>query len=256
MVGRLLWLAVAACLALPAGAGASVLYVGDSLGVGTSPYLRERLDGTALSVDAEIGRPSGVGADVLRAEIAPEHEAVIFDLGTNDDPADPGALAADLAEAREIAGDRCLIVATLNRPPLNGVPVDGLNRAVTSFASRAPNVELVDWHAAVADDPGMLIDGVHADAEGYALRASLFADALGSCSSPGGFGSAGTGSSSSTPSGPLEHESGDLPPPASAGRQAGDRDGSASPGPSQRERRLRDVAEAVGRAVGTGSEFG
>ena len=175
MAGRLLGIALAACLALPAGAAASVLYVGDSLGVGTSPYLREQLDGTALSVDAEIGRPSGVGVDVLRSEIAPEHDAVIFDLGTNDDPANPDALAADLAAARDIAGDRCLVVATLNRPPLNGVPVDGLNRAVTSFASRAPNVALVDWHAAAADDPGMLIDGVHADADGYALRARLFA---------------------------------------------------------------------------------
>jgi hypothetical protein len=105
-----------------------VLYVGDSLGVGTSPYLRQQLDGTALSVDAEIGRPSGVGVDVLRSEIAPEHDAVIFDLGTNDDPATPDALAADLAAARDIAGDRCLVVATLNRPPLNGAPVDALNR--------------------------------------------------------------------------------------------------------------------------------
>ena len=99
MAGRILGIALAACLALPAGAAASVLYVGDSLGVGTSPYLRQQLDGTALSVDAEIGRPSGVGVDVLRSEIAPEHDAVIFDLGTNDDPANPDALAADLAAA-------------------------------------------------------------------------------------------------------------------------------------------------------------
>ncbi len=253
MAGRVLWIALAACLALPAGAGASVLYVGDSLGVGTSPYLREQLDGVAVSVDAKIGRPSSVGVEVLGATIAPGHEVVIFDLGTNDDPADPDGLAADLEAAREIAGDRCLVVATLNRPPLNGVPIDGLNRAVTSFASRAPNVELVDWHAAVADDPGMLIDGVHADADGYALRASLFADAIGSCSALGGFGSDAAASGSP---GPLEHESGDLPA-ASAGHQDDRNDAAGEPqGPSRRERRVRDVAEAVGLAVGTGSEFG
>ena len=255
MAGRILGIALAACLALPVGAAASVLYVGDSLGVGTSPYLRQQLDGTALSVDSEIGRPSGVGVDVLRSEIAPEHDAVIFDLGTNDDPANPDALAADLAAARGIAGDRCLVVATLNRPPLNGVPVDALNRAVTSFASRAPNVAMVDWHAAAADDPGMLIDGVHADADGYALRARLFADALGSCSSVGGFGSESAASSAPTPSGSLEHETGDLPPAASAGRQRSGSD-DVSQRPTRRERRVHGLAQAVGRAVGTGSEFG
>ena len=128
-----------------------MLYVGDSLGVGTTPYLRQQLDGVAISVDVETGRPSSTGVEILSSEIAPEHEAVVFDLGTNDDPAAPAALAADLAAAREIAGDRCIVVATLNRPPLNGVDVDGLNRAVTSFASRDPNVQLVDWRGAVAD---------------------------------------------------------------------------------------------------------
>src|SRR4029079_12227523 len=141
----------------------------------------------------------------------------------------------------EIAGDRCLVVATLNRPPLNGIPVDGLNRAVTSFAGSSPNVALVDWHGAVADDPGMLIDGIHADAEGYALRARLFADALSSCSSQTGFGSdagssipAGGGSA-----GPLEHESGNLPPAASAGHQQ--RGHSEAQGPTRRERRVADL---------------
>ena len=255
MVGRLLWIVLAACLALPATAAASVLYVGDSLGVGTSPYLRQQLD-TALAVDAKTGRPSSVGVDVLRTAIGTEHDVVIFDLGTNDDPADPGALAADLDAARQISGERCLVVATLNRPPLNGVPVDGLNEAVTSFASRTPNVALVDWHGAVAEDPGMLVDGVHADAAGYELRARLFAEAIGSCSSVGGFGPGSSGSQiPSGSSAPLEPESGDLPPAASAGRQQGGEDEAAA-GPSRRERRVRELAEAVGRAVGTGSEFG
>jgi hypothetical protein len=106
MAGRLLGIALAVCLALPAGAAASVLYVGDSLGVGTSPYLRQQFDGTALAVDAKIGRPSGVGVEVLRSAIAPEHDAVIFDLGTHDDPANPQALAADLDAVRQLSGDR------------------------------------------------------------------------------------------------------------------------------------------------------
>jgi hypothetical protein len=252
MAGRLLRvsLAVLACGGLTAaGAGASVLYVGDSLGVGTSPYLRQQLGGTTLEVDAKIGRPSGVGVDVLAASITPEHDVVVFDLGTNDDPAAPGVLASDLAQARAIAGDRCLVVATLNRPPLNGVPVDGLNRVVTAFAARDPNVSLVDWHAAVAADPGMLIDGVHADAGGYQLRAGLFADAISSCSAFGG----------STGTTPLEHETGDLPPAASAGRNTGA--AAESPRPQGAGRHGPDpevaaLATALARAVATGTDFG
>ncbi len=249
MAGRLLRLSVAvlACGALTAsGAAASVLYVGDSLGEGTAPYLREQLGGTGLELDAEIGRPSGAGVEVLESLIAPEHEVVVFDLGTNDDPAAPQVLAADLDRARDLAGSRCLVVATLNRPPLNGIPIDGLNRAVTSFAAADPNVALVDWRAAVAEDPGLLTDGVHADPEGYALRAGLFADAIGSCA---GFGS---GAPAPAPD-PAE-----LPPPASAGRQP-DRPGEAPKPREQADRgdpRVAALAAALARAVATGAEFG
>lgn len=252
MVGRLLGLAVAASLAIPAGAGATVLYVGDSLGVGTGPYLRQELGGVPMTLDAEVGRPSGVGVDILSSKISADDEVVVFDLGTNDDPAAPGTLAADLRAARQIAADRCLVVATLNRPPLNGVSVGGLNKAVSSFASSDPNAQLVDWHAAAQRNPGLLADGVHTDADGYALRAKLFAQAVGSC---GAIGAAGGPRSSS---GPLEHESSDLPP-ASAGHQTHGEPAKPKPPaerPSRRDRRVQEVAVAVGRAVGTGAEFG
>ena len=186
MAGRLLWIAVALSLALPASAAASVVYVGDSLGVGTGPYLEDELEGVAINNDSDIGRPSGVGVAILQSLIAPDDEVVVFDLGTNDDPGDPDALAEDLAAARSIAGGRCMVVATLNRPPLNGVPVDGLNRAVTSFARADGNVSLIDWHGRAESDPSLLIDdGVHPSPEGYALRAKLFAEAITSCGSGG-----------------------------------------------------------------------
>jgi hypothetical protein len=245
-------LALLATLVAPASAGASVLYVGDSLGVGTAPYLRSHLGSTGLEVDAEIGRPSGAGVDVLGSLIGPDHDVVVFDLGTNDDPAAPQTLASDLDAAREIAGDRCLVIATLNRPPLNGVPVDGLNRAVTSFAAHDPNASLVDWHAAVASRPGMLIDGVHADADGYALRAGLFAEAISSCAAFGG----GAGS---TPPAELEHESGELPPAASAGRNTGpgtDPSRPDRPRRGDREAEVLVIATEVARAIATGADFG
>ena len=185
MAGRLLWIALAFSLTLPCtAAGASVAYVGDSLGVGTVPHLRGQLDGLTIDDDSEIGRPSSAGPPILESLITADSEVVVFDLGTNDDPAAADGLASNLAAARSIAGARCMVIATVNRPPLNGVPVTGLNRALNSFAAADGNVALVDWHARAEADPSLLIDdGVHPSPEGYALRAKLFAQAIRSCAS-------------------------------------------------------------------------
>lgn len=157
-----------------------MLVVGDSLEVGTEPYLRRELAGVELTVDALKGRPSSQGVDVLAAALRPEHEVVVFDLGTNDDPANPAGLAASLDAAAEIAGDRCMVVATINRPPLGGVDDAGLNGVVARFAA-STGARVVEWKAASAR-PGVLgTDGVHGTADGYAVRARLVADAIRSC---------------------------------------------------------------------------
>lgn len=180
--------AVLAALVVAGPASAApqhVLYVGDSLGVGTTPGLARELGSSAqVHGDSRIGRPSSEGLRVLSQAISPADQVVVFDLGTNDDPAQPAALARDLAAARRVTGNRCLIVATLNRPPLGGVSVDGLNQAVLAFSSAAKNVQLVDWNAIAQSEPGVLgPDHVHPTAQGYAMRAQLFAQAVASCGS-------------------------------------------------------------------------
>lgn len=183
-----LLLALAAALAAPQAAAAAdaVLVVGDSLEVGTGPHLRRELAGVPVTVDARTSRPSGEGLRVLSARLRPEHRVVVFDLGVNDDPSAPGALAADLASARRAAGNRCMVVATLERPALNGVKVDGLNRAVESFAGGDPNVQVVDWQATARADRGLLgPDGVHATPAGYALRGRLVAQGVRACTAGG-----------------------------------------------------------------------
>jgi len=190
---HLLLLAVAAATALAAGkAGEApaqsggVLVVGDSLEVGTGPYLRRELGSTPLKIDARKSRPSAVGLGILSKELRPSHRVVVFDLGVNDDPSQPAALARTLAAARKIVGDRCLVVATLSRPPLSGVRIDGMNRAITDFVADTPRGQLFDWHDATAADPGLLgPDGVHAGPAGYGTRARLLAGAIGSCRDPG-----------------------------------------------------------------------
>jgi dienelactone hydrolase len=187
----------------PAATG-RVLVVGDSLVVGTTPYLRRELSGASVTSDGRIGRPSAEAVSVLRAKFNGSERVVVFDAGTNDDPSQPGRLASDLSAARSIAGSRCLVVATVNRPPYRGVSVAGLNAAVQRFASGSSNVQLVDWRSYAVAHPGLINpDGVHPTASGYAARARLFAQAIDGCGTSGGSVGGGGGGGGS----------GGLPPP-------------------------------------------
>ena len=169
-------LALAFVLVHASVASASVLVVGDSLVVGTAPYLPGH-----VTSDGRVGRPSTEAVSVLRAKFSGQ-DVVVFDAGVNDDPAQPARLSTDLAAARSITGSRCLVVATMSRPPYNGVSVDGLNRAVRSFAASTPNVRLVDWRGAAVANPQLInSDGVHPTTAGYQLRARLFAQAIANC---------------------------------------------------------------------------
>ena len=166
-------------------ASGSVLVIGDSLGVGTEPYLEPQLYGTTITNDSEVGRPSSGGLDPLRSLLSPSDAVVVFALGTNDGTTQTAAFANNLEQSAAIAGDRCIVVPTLARPPVDGVAVDGLNAVIRGFAASHPNVEVVDWHGAVASQPNLLFDGVHAISDGYALRAAMIAQAVDSCLASG-----------------------------------------------------------------------
>ena len=259
MALRLLPAALLVLIAFPATAVGTVFYVGDSLGVGTAAQLGERLGTEALTDDVETGRSSEVGVDVLRSSLSPQDDAVVFDLGTNDDPGAPAALAANLAEVARIAERRCIVVATLNRPALNGVSIDGLNRVVVGFARSNPNVELVDWHAIAKENPELLVDGVHSTGEGYALRADLFADALGNCLALGGAPAAAQQAAPGIDFGDGSGTTGSSLPAASAGqndRVSRDTEKPGSPRREEKPSRVQELADDIGRAVGTGAEFG
>jgi hypothetical protein len=184
--------AVLACGMLTTTAGASVLIVGDSLGVGTEGPLRAALADTQIDADNLGGRPSAAGPPLLAELLGPEHDTVVFDLGTNDGNASVALTAASLSAARELTGNRCLVVATLNRPPLAGIPIDSQNAMIRRFAASTPNVALVDWNDVAQSTRGALQpDGVHATSGGYSLRGALFADAIRGGCLGGGSGGAG-----------------------------------------------------------------
>jgi hypothetical protein len=177
----LIALAAAAEPAVAQGGG-GVIVVGDSLEVGTSPYLKRYLPGVQLTVDAVESRPSGDAVQALHDGLRASHSVIVFDAGVNDDPAQPGVLAGDLRAVDQLAGGRCVVVATVSRPPYNGVGPEGLNGAISSFAGSRPNTQLVDWRAAALANPGLInSDGVHPTPAGYQLRARLIARGIGAC---------------------------------------------------------------------------
>jgi lysophospholipase L1-like esterase len=178
-------LATAAVAAAPAHA--SVVVVGDSLEVGSGPYLRAAVPGARI--DAVKGRTSTQGVQALGARLSPADDVVVFPLGTNDSPSSPAVLAADLEAAARLAGSRCMVVATIVRP----LDVSGLNHVVLSFAARK-GAQVVDWAGAVRAFPTLVgADGVHSNGSGYALRASLIAEAIDACRSGGGAAAGPTG---------------------------------------------------------------
>ena len=122
-----------------------------------------------------MGRSSAAGVDVLRERLLPEDDTVVFDLGTNDDPGQPRQLADDLRRARAIVGNRCLVVATINRP--DSKP---LNNVIRSFADRS-NAVLYDWHRTAQSEQLLGPDAIHATPDGYRRRAVGELEAIAAC---------------------------------------------------------------------------
>jgi lysophospholipase L1-like esterase len=202
------WASIASILALAGAAAhhasAAVLVVGDSLGVGTEPALRAALPSVSIDTDVRNGRYSAEGVPILAARLGPEHDVVVFDLGTNDGPRGVAATARSLAAVRSIVGDRCLVVATLNHPRVGGVSIEGQNEMIDNFVAATPNATLVDWHGAARASGALRPDGVHATAPGYALRGALFADAIVGCRRSAGPASRPRGRGASTTARPAD----------------------------------------------------
>jgi GDSL-like lipase/acylhydrolase family protein len=175
---------LAATVPAPTAEGRSenVYVVGDSLEVGTGPYLSRLLPGLTVRVDADESRSSSAGEPVISERLRGSDDIVVFDLGTNDDPSRTNSLAANLAAVSDLVGNSCLVVATIHRPPAGGVSYDGLNQVIRGFAQQRQNTRLVDWGSFAAAHPDLLYsDGVHPTAAGYQFRARLIAEGIESC---------------------------------------------------------------------------
>ena len=162
------------------GAGGAVTLVGDSLNVGTEPYLREALDGWTVEAHDRVGRATLEGVwelESLASRLAP---VVVVSLGTNDAEGSEAAFRRHVLDALRLIGPtRCVVWATIVR---DGEARDGFNAVLREIAAASPNVELVDWAKLVSDDGSLLAaDRVHGTPDGYARRAEETARVVRAC---------------------------------------------------------------------------
>jgi hypothetical protein len=174
---------VLAVLAPPAmAANGGVLVVGDSLEVLTSPYLKQYLPGVALTVNAQGGYNSYQIRELFEESYDPSQSVIVFDAGTNDNPAYPQILAENLATVAATVGDRCMVVPTIHGFTVNGVDNSGKNQVVESFAASRPGTHVPDWAGVAETHPELMqADNLHPTPEGADYRARLIARAVKGC---------------------------------------------------------------------------
>jgi hypothetical protein len=169
------------CMAPPAEAK-SLFVNGDSLAVGTQPYMPRALGGWSIRTSASISRHANEGPGVLRAAGSlPPYVAV--SLGTNDDPRHTAGFRTAIRQTMAVVGkQRCVVWATIRRPAVAGATYSGYNQVLKAEARARPNLKVVRWRRMVDHHPEWLAgDGVHVSAAGYAARARAYAEKLRRC---------------------------------------------------------------------------
>ncbi len=178
---------------LPGSGG--VLVVGDSLEELTSPFLQKYLPSTQLTINAVGGYNSLQIYKLFQESYDSSQSVIVFDAGTNDNPAYPEILAGRLRAVAQQIGGRCMVVPTIHGLTVDGVDSAGKNRAVRDFAASRPGTQTPDWAHVVATRPELMQpDNLHPTVPaGADYRARLIARGVKAClgqrsSSGGGFG--------------------------------------------------------------------
>ncbi len=159
-----------------------VLVVGDSLAELTSPYLERYLPDLPLTINAGGGYNSFQIYELFEESYDPSQSVIVFDAGTNDNPAYPEILAGNLQKVTQVVGDRCMVVPTIHGFTVDGIGNAGKNRVVESFAISRPGTQTPDWAGAVATHPELMqSDNLHPIPAGADYRAQLIAQGVRAC---------------------------------------------------------------------------
>jgi len=156
-----------------------VSLVGDSLNLGVEPYLEDALAGWTIEADDVVGRSTETGIEHLQEKGAALGRYVVVSLGTNDPRDAVDAFRADVAQVMRIAGNRCVVWATIHR---DGEAYASFNDVLRTTAAANRNLRLVEWTSMLAAHPDWLsADGIHATADGYRARAAAIVTSMRGC---------------------------------------------------------------------------
>jgi lysophospholipase L1-like esterase len=185
---------IAALAGVPAAEGAwdkgkgrapakHVLVVGDSLGVGTRPYLPRYLRGWRMRSSVSTSKHAPEGASELARRHRGLPPVVVASLGTNDDPHAVSSFEAAVRKSLRSAGKHgCIVWPNIVRPAVGGASYAGYNRVLGRIAARNPHLRVVDWVAIAAHHRSWFgSDGVHPNATGYSVRAAAIAKKVRHC---------------------------------------------------------------------------
>lgn len=183
--------AAAAMLAAVPGAGGkahipysrSLLVVGDSLTVGTRPYLPHYLPHFRIHQNVAISTQVTQGPGIMRRYGRHLPRVIFVNLGTNGDPRATGLFEHEVRRVMHIAGKhRCVVWATIVRPRVAGASYARLNRVLADQARKRRNLMLFRWVRMARAHPYWFgPDHVHVTATAYRIRAKAMAEQIRNC---------------------------------------------------------------------------
>ena len=152
---------------------------GDSIAYGTDLFLAGYLHGWSIRASVDVSRHTYQGVATIEAmrRDGTLPYVVVVNLGTNDDPSAVRQFGSYVARVIRAAGsERCVIWATIVRPPYAGISYDGLNRVLAAAAAKWQSFHVFDWRPLARAHPAWFgSDGVHPSIPGYRIRARRLA---------------------------------------------------------------------------------
>lgn len=158
--------------------------VGDSLAVGTKPYLVRALRGWRVGHSVSISKhaPEGV-SELARRGARGLPPVVVASLGTNDDPGAVGSFEHSVRRALAAVGRHgCVVWPNIVRPPVGGRSYAGYNSVLRRLAAKRRHLVVFNWARMAARNRGWFgDDGVHPTGVGYSARARGIAAKVREC---------------------------------------------------------------------------